>query len=188
MISKPRFLVLLSGPLAVGKTTLRDYLVGTHAFDYVRSSAFLLNKAHHEGLPADRRGLQELGDRFDAETDFRWIVDEVALPSLSASTGKTRWLVDAVRKPKQVEHFKALEGVNVVHVHLTAPEEILRKRYEARLAGSTVGLSAPSYEAAISHPNEVAARSLIQIADIVVDVTDGDTPGHSQLILSRLGE
>ncbi|MBR8300435.1 AAA family ATPase [Burkholderia multivorans] len=188
MIGKPRLLVLLSGPLAVGKTTLRDYLVGTHAFDYVRSSAFLLNKARREGIPADRRGLQELGDRLDAETDFRWIVDGVALPSLSASPSKTRWLVDAVRKPKQVEHFKALEDVNVVHVHLTAPEDILRKRYEATLAGSTVGLSAASYEAAISHPNEVAARSLIQIADIVVDVTDGDTPGHAQLILSRLGD
>lgn len=188
MIGIPRFLVLLSGPLAVGKTTLRDYLVGAHAFDYVRSSAFLLDKAHREGLPADRRGLQELGDRLDAETDFRWIVDEVALPSMSSSTGKTRWLVDAVRKPKQVEHFKALKDVNVVHIHLIALEDVLRKRYEARLAESTVGLSAPSYEAAISHPNEVAARSLIHIADMVVDVTVGDTAGHAQLIISGLGE
>ncbi|MGU7841427.1 AAA family ATPase [Burkholderia sp. AW33-5] len=185
MSEATRFLVLLSGPLAVGKTTLRDYLVAMHGFDYVRSSAFLIEKAQREDLPADRRGLQELGDRLDAETDYRWIVDEVALPSMYASAGKTHWLVDAVRKPKQVEHFKSLEHVNVVHVHLTAPEEVLRLRYESRLAKNAAGLSAPSYDDAIAHPNEVAARSLIQIADVVVDVTDENTANLAELIISH---
>ncbi|MBO2985834.1 AAA family ATPase [Burkholderia pseudomallei] len=188
MTKATHFLVLLSGPLAVGKTTLRDYLVAKHGFDHVRSSTFLIEKARRENLLADRRGLQELGDRLDAETDYRWIVDEVALPSMYASTGQARWLVDAVRKPKQVEHFKSLEHVNVVHVHLTAPEEVLRLRYESRQAKNAAGLSAPSYDDAIAHPNEVAARSLIHIADIVADVTNENTAKLAELIISHQGE
>lgn len=87
--------------------------------------------------------------------------------------------------PRQVEHFKSLEHVKVLHVHLTAPEEVLRLRYEARLVANAAAPSAPSYEAAISHPNEVAARGLIRIADIVVDVTDENTAELAQLIISR---
>ncbi|SEB11874.1 DEAD/DEAH box helicase family protein [Paraburkholderia sartisoli] len=185
MLTASRLLVLLSGPLAVGKTTLRHCLVTTHGFDYVRSSAFLTEQAQREGLPADRRGLQELGDRLDAETDYRWIVDEVALPSMAACADKNRWLVDAVRKPRQVEHFKSLEQIKVIHVHLTAPEDVLRLRYETRLVASAAAPSAPSYEAAISHPNEVAARGLIRIADIVADVTDENMAELAQLIISR---
>lgn len=187
MPTAPRYLVLLSGPLAVGKTTLRDCLVRMHDFDYVRSSAFLVEKAQREGLPTDRRGLQELGDRLDAETDYRWIIDDVALPSMEASADKSRWLVDAVRKPKQVEHFKSLGRVKVIHVHLTAPEDALRLRYETRRAASVSGPLAPSYESAISHPNEVAARSLISVADVVFDVTEGSTANLAQLIVSREG-
>ncbi|WP_051374459.1 hypothetical protein [Paraburkholderia sprentiae] len=159
-----------------------------HDVDYVRSSAFLIEKAQREGLPTDRRGLQELGDRLDAETDYRWIVDDVALPSMEASADKSRWLVDAVRKPKQVEHFKSLERIKVVHVHLTAPEDALRFRYETRRAASASGPLVPSYESAISHPNEVAARGLIKIADIVVDAIDGSTAELAQQIISLEGE
>jgi len=155
-----------------------------HGFDYVRSSAYLVEKARREGLPTDRRGLQELGDRLDAETDYRWIVDDVALPSMEASADKSRWLVDAVRKPKQVEHFKSLERIKVIHVHLTAPEDALRLRYKTRRAASVSGPLAPSYESAISHPNEVAARGLIKIADIVLDVTNGSTGNLAELIAS----
>ncbi|WP_281718929.1 AAA family ATPase [Pandoraea apista] len=180
-----RFLILLSGPVAVGKTTLRDFLSSEHGFCVVRSSSFLLEKAQREGGAVDRKGLQELGDRMDAETDYRWIVDDVALPSMNASPGKLRWLVDAVRKRKQVEHFRRLAGTRVLHVHMTASEELLRERYEVRRADDSIGGKAIEYDAVVAHPNEVASRGLIEIADAVFDVSGLTTAEIAEQLIAQ---
>ena len=123
------FLVLLSGPLAVGKTTLREQLVLEHDFDYVRSGRYLLDLAEREALDGRRRGLQDLGDELDRKTDFKWLLEDVAMPGFQANPERSRWLVDAVRKPKQVKHFRNAFGTAVLHVHLTATEDVLKTRY-----------------------------------------------------------
>lgn len=186
MSNAPRFLVLLSGPVAAGKTTLRDFLGAEHGFTFVRSSTYLLEKAKHEGLPSDRNGLQELGDRLDIETDYRWVVDDVARPSMTAAPHNVRWLVDAVRKPRQVQHFRSLESARVLHVHLTAPEEVLRQRYESRLVGSAAETSAKAYDNAVAHPNEVESRGLVRIADAVFDVTKQSTAELAEKLVTRM--
>lgn len=163
-------LVLLSGPLAVGKTTLREQLVSRHDFDYVRSGRYLLEMAQREALDGHRRGLQELGDELDRKTDFRWLIDDVALPGFQGNPDKTRWLVDAVRKPRQVEHFRNAFGAAVLHVHLTASEDVLRARYEARRAATRESSDPTPYDEAIAHDNEVASRDLIHIADLKLAV------------------
>lgn len=38
--------------------------------------------------------------------DFRWVVDEIATPSILMKPHQRRWLLDAVRKHRQVEHFR----------------------------------------------------------------------------------
>jgi adenylosuccinate synthase len=166
-----RYLVLLSGPLAVGKTALREELVAVHGFDYVRSGRYLLDRAQREALDGHRRGLQELGDELDRNTDFRWLLDDVAIPTFRANPNTSRWLVDAVRKLRQVEHFKGTFGASVFHVHLTAPEEVLKARYEARRAVAGKSADQTPYEQAIAHVNEVAARGLVNVADLKLDVS-----------------
>lgn len=186
MSNAPRVLVLLSGPIAVGKTTLRDFLGAEHGFSFVRSSTFLLEKARRESLPADRLGLQELGDRLDIETDYRWVVDDVALVSMATAPNVRRWLVDAVRKPRQVQHFRSIENTQVLHAHLTAPEVVLRQRYEARLVSDTSEPSDDAYATAIAHPNEVESRGLARIADIVFDVTMVPASELAEQLMARL--
>lgn len=161
-------LVLLSGPIAVGKTSVRQQLINAHDFDFVRSSAYLKAIADAQGHGDLRVDLQNLGDRLDIETDYRWVLDNVAQPGFSASPGQKRWLVDAVRKRRQVEHFRDAFGHRVLHVHLDAPESVLQKRYELR-AGSTGNIT--PYHVAISHENEIASRGLVDIADIVFDAS-----------------
>ena len=176
-------LILLSGPLAVGKTTLRERLLTEHGFEYVRSSQYLMEKARREGLPMDRRGLQELGDRLDRDTDYHWVVDDVAKPSMAALPSQDDWLVDAVRKVRQVEHFRNMAAATVRHVHLTAPDTVLRERYELRrLQGS--GKDSVPYEDAIAHDNEKKARSLIGIADLVLDMSEMSVEEAVERILS----
>jgi hypothetical protein len=166
-------IILLSGPLAVGKTSVRDELVLGGGFQSIRSSAYLKQVADGDG---GRRTLQEVGDRLDLETEYRWLIDCVASPAFQADPQRTKWLVDAVRKERQVAHFRNTYGASAVvfHAHLYAAEPVLKRRFENRQRASgdkDVG----TYEAAIDHDNERSARALIDIADKVYD-TGADLP------------
>ena len=166
--------LLLSGPLAVGKTSLRDLLLADHSFHHIRSSEYLRALATAQQLSTDRLGLQEIGDRLDRETDYKWLLTEVAEPLLSAQPDVERWLVDAVRKKRQVEHFRNRFGASIVHIHLDAAEEVLKQRYEFR--ARHLGNYVPgAYELAIAHDNEQQSRALINVADIVIR-TDISSP------------
>jgi adenylosuccinate synthase len=181
-------LLLLSGPLAVGKTSVADELVSRLGFERVRSGAFLLERAQLQGRPGNRADLQALGDELDESTDYRWLIDDVAVPALSGKPSQKRWLIDAVRKERQVYHFRQAFGQDVVHLHLDTEEGTLRARYEARSAAGTDYLGSTPYEQAIRHPNEVSSRALREVADIVVNV-EGKTPREIvAAIATHIGE
>lgn len=162
--------LLLSGPVAVGKSTLATQLVKDHGFRTIRSGNYLRSVATHLGSGTTRRALQELGDALDLRTDYLWLIDDVASPQVEAAPDHARWLLDSVRKERQVEHFRS-RFPRVVHVHLTATDEDVRARYDVRLASGGEYEGGTPYDEAIAHSNEVASRGLIRIADHVVDST-----------------
>ncbi|GAA0913109.1 hypothetical protein GCM10009552_28490 [Rothia nasimurium] len=157
-------MLLLSGAVGAGKTAVATRLETDGGFSRLSTSGYLRQYGAGLGAEGQRLQLQELGDRLDLETDYRWVVDNVALPSFALQPDATYWLLDAARKPKQVAHFRTAFGLTVRHVHLTAPEDVLRDRYTRRKEA----VDTP-YDEAIAHPNEVAARGLIERADIVFD-------------------
>jgi hypothetical protein len=167
-------IVLLSGPIAVGKTSLRNVLVAQHEFEYVRSSNYLRELVQRESGKEKRSSLQDLGDELDLRTDYRWLLEDVAMPGFAAAPQIHRWLVDAVRKSRQIAHFRERFGTVVLHVHLTASEEILQARYKSRMETMPEVADLTSYDAAINHDNEKLSRGLIDIADLVIDT--GCTP------------
>lgn len=169
-------LILLSGPVAGGKSAVATALLDGHGFRRISTGGHLVTVAEERGIPVGRTELQNLGDALDIETDFLWPVDVTIRQMQSASESKL-WLLDAVRKERQVHHFrKAFQGV-VLHVHLTASEEIIRARYEQRIAsGHAYGVDT-SYEEMLLHPNEVASRDLQKIADLCIDT--GSSPPNS---------
>jgi len=154
-------ILLLSGPFRVGKSTLADALIDEQGFRKISSGGYLRSLLEN-GDSGDRATLQELGDRLDTETDYRWLIDPLARRTISESPDQSRWLIDAVRKARQVEHFRAEFSGAVRHVHLSADEPILQSRY-------TEGLDA--YRRDLAHPNEQSSRSLGVIADLTVDMT-----------------
>jgi len=162
------YILLLSGPLAAGKTEVAALLTADWGFSRIRSSHYLQAIASERGGSTDRAALQTIGDALDAETDFRWLIEDVAIPTMQENPGMTRWLVDSVRKPRQVDQFRGAFPSRVFHLHLNAPEGVLRERYEARLRDGGEYAGATPYEIAISHPNEIASRGLISIADAVL--------------------
>lgn len=127
-----------------------------------------MHLASKQGQDESRTCLQNLGDRLDKETDYRWVLDAVARPAIAAEPSKLHWLIDAVRKRRQVEHFREAYGRLVLHVHLNAPEEVLQQRYGARLLKVE---DATPYDVAIQHENEIASRDLVHIADLILDAS-----------------
>jgi hypothetical protein len=127
--------------------------------------------ARAEGIEPDRTQLQQLGDALDERSDYRWLIENVAVPTMARLPGQDRWLLDSVRKLRQVEHFRERFGACVTHAHFEAPEAILKTRYEARLAAGGEYHGGTPYETALDHPNERSARALRLVADVVLDTS-----------------
>ena len=157
-------LLLLSGPMASGKTSVSAALQEHHGFAPISSSAFLREQLAARNKPIDRHHLQELGDTLDRATDFSWLIESVASPVIDALPQVDNWLLDAVRKPRQVELFRLHFADMVRHVHIVAPESVLQQRYSERGVGHLA-----QYQVSVSHPNEQSARSLAALADKVLD-------------------
>ncbi len=160
-----RFLIL-SGSICAGKSTISNELSSKFSFRRISSGRFLQNEASNRGYGHGRHDLQELGDTLDNETEYKWIVDPLSLDSISSEPNRSRWLLDAARKKQQIILLRSTFGECVRHVHLSAPEEVLHKRFAERLDYQT-----KVYEQAVQHPNEVSARSLAAIADKSFDTT-----------------
>ena len=162
------FILLLSGPIAVGKTSVADALMEQHCFRRLKSSDHLKGICSSRSIEISRANLQSIGDDLDEATDYRWLVDDVAKPQISAELQHQRWLVDSVRKQRQVEHFRSAFGDAIVHLHLWASDVALRERYERRRSTSEHSEGLTPYEDAIRHPNERSSRALMGLADLAV--------------------
>ncbi|UGV25054.1 hypothetical protein E0H22_04800 [Rhodopseudomonas boonkerdii] len=164
-------LLLISGPIAAGKSAIAANLIEQHGFLSIRSGGYLKELAESKGIGSSRADLQVLGDELDAATDYRWLIDDIAAKIFEKNQQQDFWLFDSVRKHRQVLHFKNAYKKETLHVHLTAPESILKQRYEKRSDTGGEYSGATPYGLARIHPNEIASRSLIEIADFIFDVS-----------------
>nr|WP_254227609.1 AAA family ATPase [Burkholderia gladioli] len=159
-------MLLLSGASGAGKSSISKELERRFQFCRISSSGYLRSYGQSLSAEGEKHQLQELGDRLDDETDFIWIVDEVAAPTINRAPEQSNWLLDSVRKPRQVLHFRHRFGPHIRHIHLAAPEAVLVQRYNARAKpGDT------PYAEVIAHPNEITTRSLGSIADHIFDTS-----------------
>jgi adenylosuccinate synthase len=161
-------LLLLSGAVAAGKSAVAKALKANHGFSGISTSRHLKEICAKAGLEGTRQELQDLGDRLDDETGFRWVVDNAAFPSFESEPTVKYWFLDAVRKEPQVHHFRQRFGLAIRHIHLTAPEAVLLARYTG---DDRPGSTAADYAKASRHPNELHARSLSALADRIFDTS-----------------
>jgi adenylate kinase family enzyme len=181
-------IVLLSGPIASGKTTLAEELIRRHDFERVKSSDHLRSICEQPAYEVSRAALQDMGDRLDQETDYGWLVEDVAKPQIAARPQRVRWLIDSVRKERQIFHFRSSFGDDVCHVHVSAPEEVLRERFEWRIASGEHHEGPTSYEQGIAHPNEISARALENVADLRIDLSQVDPAEAAERIVEHLAK
>jgi adenylosuccinate synthase len=156
---RPRIIVL-SGPVSSGKTTLAHALAQRYGFGVCKTKDVIRTVL---GTAAERSALQGAGDALDRRTAGRWIADALVR---GADVRPPGVLVDAIRIEAQIDAIRQAFGPTVTHVHLTAQDKELSRRYRAR-RGSTRELA--SYSALRQNLTESRVEELRRIADIVID-------------------
>lgn len=165
-----RHIVVLSGPICAGKTELGNALIERfpNRVHRLKTREWIRER---RGTAEERRRLQLTGQELDEQTDGRWVSDELGrrVPDLPFDAVV---LVDSARIKEQVDGIREGFGARVTHVHLTAPETELERRFRARRGP----VQEPnSFKIARRNPTERRVDGLRQFADVVIE-THRNTP------------
>lgn len=160
MISR---IVLLSGGICAGKSTLASALRERHDFRLIKTHELI---SHAVGWqPGNRKEFQDAGDLLDAKTDGQWIQSQI-MRMQSDLPDNCAIVIDAIRIQKQIDHLRDAFGSRVFHIHLTAPPQRLSRRYDKR-AGNFKEFK--TYKDAQRNRTEANIESLQDKADILID-------------------
>jgi adenylosuccinate synthase len=156
-------LILLSGPIASGKTTLAEHLGQLLSAEHISTSRLISATADGD---LGRSELQRLG-LSSALQRADWIISAVR-QSTDRTPARTVIVVDAVRTLEQVRELrKTAAGIwRVLHVHLCGEATEFAARHEVlgRDRDST-------WLQVMNSPAEAAVDELEAEADVVIDTT-----------------
>jgi adenylosuccinate synthase len=176
----PSEIVILSGPVASGKSTLAEALQ-RYGFHWCKTRELIQTLKHAK---SERRDLQRAGDSLDRNTKGEWIATAVVEQSQSLSAN-SRIVVDAVRVKSQIDAVRRAFGPLVVHIHLTSPEDALRLRYENGRPRSIQEFG--TYAEVRQNRTERLVDRLAEVADIVIDTGRSSEEDVVVRVASRLG-
>lgn len=179
-VAYEKTIVLLSGPIGSGKTTLAIYMKKNCTASCVSTSAILSVLI---GRDLDRRELQQVG----LERRFQggeWIANEI-IRSISHHPTVQIIVVDAVRTIEQVRQIRDLTVGNLrcLHIHLTAENQQLAERYYKRLRLSD---SEVDWSVAKESLTEKAIAALGVDADLKIDTSRITSDDVAVRVMSRL--
>jgi adenylosuccinate synthase len=170
-------IVVVSGPVGAGKSTLARNLADRYGLAYVRTQDLMRDIAIERGeeLPPERRALQEYGEKLDVETSGRWVADQVSAMISRGDVVGPLVIIDAVRIVRQIDSLRDAFPSEVAHIHVHAPTEVLAKRYKARVDSGLTELA--DYEAVSANKTEASVGDLASDADVSIDTaqsSEGD--------------
>ncbi len=115
-------------------------------------------------MDQERSAMQAAGESLDRDTGGRWVSRALADKISTLDLGSIV-VVDSVRIIEQINGVRSAFGARVVHVHITASEEELERRYKRRKSKYR---EFASYQGARSNPTEAQVDDLAEVADIVI--------------------
>lgn len=155
-----KYIVALSGPVAVGKSALANQLLQRFSSYRVSTRQILIDA----GCLNDRNSLIKKGKELDDVTGGRWVCDGTKR-YVAEHREKDVVLIDAVRTEQQISYLRETYGHQFIHIHVTAPYEVVKKRYEDRGSIADTGMTYNDVRADLT---ESGVWSLNRIADRVV--------------------
>lgn len=172
-MAQRKIILLLSGEIASGKTTLAGEL--KKAFDFhsfkTRNALIDLGNKALKGAEPSRTFLQQFGTSLDKKDEGKWVLDYFQ-NDLNFSFDKTpQYVVDAIRIKSQIDHFRKAYSFSVVHIHLTASAKVLQKRFMERPEVSELSReqAREKYHEAKADPTEHRVHLLAKDADLTID-------------------
>ncbi len=159
-------IVLISGPICSGKSALTAHLKDRHGAEIVKTKELIL-KAKPKTKP-ERRSLQLAGQRLDNSDGGVWVAQalgEVLDNRKIGSTPMGLFVVDSVRIAGQIDAIRKAYGADVHHIHLTAKEDELKRRFICRAAQEDQNTE---YDELKRNRTERNIEKLADLADIVV--------------------
>ena len=165
-------IVLLSGKIATGKSTLSSELARRFGTVTIKTNALLAKRAGK--IAEERSAMQLFGEKLDRSTKGKWVVEDLAR-ELSQLPEEAVIVIDSVRILNQIEAIRRAYDPRVVHIHLDANIDVLSSRYEdrKRLGAKLQELS--SYTELSKNKTEARVGDLAKVADVVIK-TDRSTP------------
>ena len=158
-------IILLSGPVASGKSMLAGRLSDRFEMKLLRTSD-VLRSLMAEAENISRTTLQDLGDELDSRTRGTWVLE--SLRQMLGKESSTDVIVDSVKIEEQIDAIRDAYGSSVTHIHMTAPLEVLESRYESR-ESSPPQAGHLSYHDVRLNQTEKSVGDLSDIADVVID-------------------
>lgn len=159
-------IVVFTGPIAVGKSSVRSQLEARFGAEIISTRDLLQKRA---GRPLERTELQALGAELDGATDGGWLAEDL-LKVLGNSPGGVQ-IIDSVRFAGQLRALRETFGEQVFHVHMTASDAELRKRFAARDGANENA----DYDTIKQHQLEAQIETLGKLANLALN-TDRLSP------------
>lgn len=157
-------IVLLSGRVSAGKTTLCNHFVERFGAHPVKTKEIIAALA--KNIARERGAMQRYGELLDRRTNGRWVC-EALVRTVEALDDDAVVVVDAVRIKSQVEAIRRAYGPHVYHVHLDAQPPTLEKRYTRKQHQKGFREFA-SYSELLNNKTEKRIGELAASADVVI--------------------
>lgn len=162
----PHKIILLSGQVCAGKTTLAELLKKQFGVIHVKTSECI--RALKPDVPSERRAMQKAGEALDRSTRGAWVLE--ALRRCLGQDGERESdsviVLDCVRIRGQIDAIRRGYGNCVLHLHLVADLKTLSARYKQRRTPGFGEL--PSYRAVMANATERNVNKLGTLADVVI--------------------
>jgi adenylosuccinate synthase len=172
--------VVLSGPVGAGKTTLAEALVAKLGFERLLTRDAILRRL--PDTPRARNELQAAGEALDRDSGGQWVADELAT-LMSRDRSVPGFVVDAVLIPEQIEAVRQRTPGQVLHAHLTAPQHELEARYRRKRGDIE---EADSYSMLLGNATEANVHRLSEHADLEFDTSITPIQQEVDQIVRRL--
>ena len=168
--AQKRIVIGISGRIAAGKTTAAK-LLGEEDFAYGRYSMVVESMLGESDKTGGRDILQKRGMELHRDHGQRWLGRQ--LLALLPKSGHL--VIDGLRFPDDHAFLVETFGHSFLHLHLEAPEQLRRLRYDQR-----AGKSGDFFRAE-AHPVEGAIDKLRELAHCVLRNDQGIDALHAQI-------